>query len=76
MNLRGSDTCPVLLPVFDLANHDPSAKVEWCWASTHCTLAVEEEIGSGKEIFNNYGPKGNEERKYDRCRSAPLFDNW
>ena len=53
--------CPVLLPVFDLANHNPEAKVLWTWGAKYCTLTVEEDIEGGKEIYNNYGPKSNEE---------------
>ena len=56
-------TCPVLLPVFDLANHDPEAKVSWTFGPEHCSLAVEEVIGEGEQIYNNYGPKSNEECK-------------
>lgn len=54
-------TFPVLLPVFDLANHDPMAKVTWNWGSSHCALSIDYAIASGRQVFNNYGWKGNEE---------------
>ena len=56
-------TCPVLLPVFDLANHNPEAKVSWTFGPEYCSLTVEEFIGEGEQIYNNYGPKSNEECK-------------
>lgn len=58
----------MLLPIVDLLNHKPHAKVEW--SSNHdgaFKLSILEpanqaefEIGKA-ELFNNYGPKGNAE---------------
>lgn len=58
-----SETTPpsdsaMLVPVVDLLNHSPTAKVTWS-GSGGFTLSTEGE--AGQEIFNNYGQKGNEE---------------
>lgn len=54
----------MLLPIVDLLNHKPHAKVEWSSNSDgDFKLSILKSTGqSGKfEIFNNYGPKGNAE---------------
>ena len=56
---------PVLLPVFDIANHSPIAKVKWEWNDTTCCLYNREPLRGGRAIWNNYGAKSNEE-----CRSV------
>lgn len=50
----------MLLPVVDLLNHNPQAKVNWD-VSDGFFRFKSESIQPGKEIFNNYGLKGNEE---------------
>ncbi|KAL9103111.1 MAG: hypothetical protein Q9163_001822 [Psora crenata] len=57
---KGIDSA-VLIPGLDLLNHSPSAKVVWDWGRNDCTIRVDESLTGGSEIFNNYGPKGNEE---------------
>ena len=57
-----SITFPVLLPVFDLANHSPSARVSWKWSASSCSFNTDQENTAGAEVLNNYGFKGNEER--------------
>jgi hypothetical protein len=52
---------PVLLPVFDLANHDPKARMIWQKGTGSVTLVNKDVVGKGGQVFNNYGPKGNEE---------------
>lgn len=55
---------PVLFPGLDAANHDHNAKVEWTFEPGRFSLALAEDgpdIEAGKEVFNNYGPKGNGE---------------
>ena len=54
---------PVLCPVFDVANHDPRAQVTWIIDEEGYTLFTADRYAPGAQIFNNYGPKGNEERK-------------
>lgn len=56
---------PVLFPLVDIANHSPSAKVEWFAdaKSEIKTVSIKNdvEIKAGDQIFNNYAPKGNSE---------------
>ena len=61
--LASSDGSPVgcMLPVLDILNHSPVARVEWQRGADAVAFISREEIGAGTEIFNNYGPKGNEE---------------
>lgn len=53
---------PVLIPGVDILNHRPFTKVTWQWGSANSRLVSNQEIASGLEIYNNYGPKSNEER--------------
>ncbi|KAL8666989.1 MAG: hypothetical protein Q9202_000911 [Teloschistes flavicans] len=52
---------PVLLPGLDLLNHSPTAKVAWQWTQDTFSIKSDEFLPSGREIFNNYAPKANEE---------------
>ena len=58
----GDRKYPVLIPGLDLLNHDPSAKVSWIWDANVCALRLNESIAGGREVWNNYDPKSNEER--------------
>lgn len=60
----------VFLPLIDLPNHRPLAKVEWRAGSSDVGMVVLEEIGPGQEISNNYGPRNNEQ-----CLSYGPADN-
>ncbi|CCK69862.1 protein-lysine N-methyltransferase KNAG_0D01100 [Huiozyma naganishii CBS 8797] len=55
----------ILLPILDLLNHDYESKVLWSTdrgsAFIYQNLEDIETLKQGQEIFNNYGPKGNEE---------------
>lgn len=51
----------VLFPVMDAGNHNPLAKVDWAYDPGHFSLTVSEPISLHDQIFNNYGPKGNDE---------------
>lgn len=53
----------VLLPVFDLANHRPDARVTWEWNPSDCRLIIDKLLEAGAQVYNNYGPKSNEERE-------------
>lgn len=55
--------CPVLIPGLDLMNHNPAAKVTWNWGHSECSFSNNEVIRGGSQIWNNYGPKSNEERE-------------
>ncbi|KIW49349.1 hypothetical protein PV05_11031 [Exophiala xenobiotica] len=50
----------VLLPLMDLLNHKPGAKVEWQARYGFVGLQVLEDYESGEELCNNYGPRENE----------------
>ncbi len=50
----------VLLPLLDLLNHKPGAKVEWQARCSFVGLQVLETYNSGQELYNNYGPRDNE----------------
>lgn len=51
----------VLFPVMDAGNHNPNARVDWTYDPGFFTFAVRDEINADQEVFNNYGPKGNDE---------------
>lgn len=53
-----SEIC--LYPVLDLLNHKRNHKIEWIMSDIGVSFIAREGVGHGCEIFNNYGPKGNE----------------
>jgi hypothetical protein len=60
----GADfAAPALVPGIDLLNHNPAAKVTWHWGHSECSFSNNEVIPGGSQIWNNYGPKSNEERE-------------
>lgn len=54
---------PILVPILDLLNHKPNHPVTWLTGERKITFTAETTYAAGDEIFNNYGPKANEERK-------------
>lgn len=50
----------VLLPLVDLLNHKPGAKVEWQARYSFVGLQILEPYASRQELYNNYGPRDNE----------------
>lgn len=50
----------MLLPLVDLLNHSPRAKVNWSVSDSFFNFKSDSLPSSG-ELFNNYGRKGNEE---------------
>lgn len=54
----------VLLPLIDLPNHRPLAKVEWRAGDKDVGMVVLENVSPGEEIANNYGPRNNEQCMY------------
>ncbi|ETN37822.1 uncharacterized protein HMPREF1541_07445 [Cyphellophora europaea CBS 101466] len=50
----------VLLPLLDVLNHKPLAKVEWQPRTAFVGLQVLEPYEAGQELCNNYGPRDNE----------------
>jgi len=53
---------PVLVPLVDIANYRPMAQVEWQAGMHDIGLLISESVEAGEQVFNNYGPKGNEQR--------------
>ena len=62
---EGADAAsfPVLLPMFDLANHDPAAAVTWGGGNSSCSFTTTQEIPAGREVCISYDDKSNEERQ-------------
>jgi hypothetical protein len=58
----------VLLPLIDLPNHRPLAKVEWRAGDKDVGLVLRENVRAGEEISNNYGPRNNEQCKFFNLR--------
>lgn len=50
----------VLLPLLDLLNHKPGARVEWQPSYSFVGIRVLENFEQGEEVYNNYGPRDNE----------------
>lgn len=57
----------VLLPLIDLPNHRPLAKVEWRAGEEDVGMIILEDASPGQEISNNYGPRNNEQ-----CKQPPV----
>ncbi|PWW74526.1 SET domain-containing protein [Tuber magnatum] len=55
------DTTPILFPLIDSLNHYPIAKVTWQPSNTSLRIISGAEVSAGAEVYNNYGPKPNEE---------------
>lgn len=51
----------VLFPVMDAGNHHHSSPVDWTFDPGRFSLACCKPIEAGQEVFNNYGPKSNDE---------------
>ncbi|KAK6461208.1 hypothetical protein DFJ63DRAFT_219278 [Scheffersomyces coipomensis] len=52
----------MLLPLIDLLNHDPKAKVNWIVDAESDTFNFKSDNPvDGEQLYNNYGMKGNEE---------------
>ena len=60
----GLGRCPVLIPGLDILNHSPFAKVSWVWNASVCALQLDESATGGCQVWNNYDPKSNEERRF------------
>ena len=53
---------PVLFPAMDAGNHEPEARVDWDFTDPgRFTVRTNDATEPDIEIFNNYGPKGNDE---------------
>ncbi|KAF2659970.1 SET domain-containing protein [Lophiostoma macrostomum CBS 122681] len=53
---------PILFPVIDILNHSPETGVEWDFTTGQSfSLKVLYPTTPGSEVYNNYGPKQNQE---------------
>ena len=67
--------CSLLYPVIDSFNHRFGAKAVWNMDSNGFSLASAEAITEDEQVYNNYAPKGNEERTFEQYRlSKHNFD--
>ena len=55
------DDFSVLLPLFDIGNHDMTASVNWVSQHETCALHVDRSHHPGEQVFNNYSMKTNAE---------------
>ncbi|KAI1371760.1 SET domain-containing protein [Hypoxylon crocopeplum] len=57
------DDFSVLLPLYDIGNHSPLAKIAWATdeRAKVCTLKSRQTYSAGEQVFNNYGMKTNVE---------------
>ena len=52
---------PILIPVFDIANHDPVANVTWSSQMECCSFTTNSNMRAGEEVCISYDNKSNEE---------------
>ncbi|KAK9480564.1 hypothetical protein V1514DRAFT_325747 [Lipomyces japonicus] len=76
-NTANKESYPVLVPLVDSLNHYPSTPIIWTSAEGKFTLSTGANVDKGQELFNNYGPKGNEEllMGYGFCLKDNPFDS-
>lgn len=67
---------PVLFPVVDIPNHAHDAMVDWTFDPGRFSINIKHELPTGAEVFNNYGPKSNDELLlgYGFCIAGNPFD--
>ncbi|KAI0156357.1 SET domain-containing protein [Xylariaceae sp. FL1272] len=58
-----ADDFSILLPLFDVGNHSPLAKISWVTDANAgtCSLKSGQTYSQGQQIYNNYGTKTNAE---------------
>lgn len=52
---------PVLFPGLDVGNHDNHAKIDYIFDPGRFDIRTNSATPAGSEVFNNYGPKSNDE---------------
>lgn len=52
---------PVLFPGLDIGNHTSEAKIDYLFDPGRFQIKTNTATAAGDEVFNNYGPKGNDE---------------
>ncbi|CAZ83522.1 unnamed protein product [Tuber melanosporum] len=55
------DTMPILFPLIDSLNHYPATIITWQPSDTSLRIISGVGVSAGAEVYNNYGPKANEE---------------
>ncbi|KAK6541253.1 hypothetical protein TWF694_008619 [Orbilia ellipsospora] len=58
---KHTESFPVLIPLVDILNHQPSTKIVWKPTPESFSLEALGHLPIGSQVFNNYGPKANEE---------------
>ncbi|CAA21252.1 ribosomal lysine methyltransferase Set10 [Schizosaccharomyces pombe] len=76
---KDSESTPILLPLIDSLNHKPKQPILWnsdFQDEKSVQLISQELVAKGNQLFNNYGPKGNEEllMGYGFCLPDNPFD--
>ncbi|KAI1204491.1 SET domain-containing protein [Annulohypoxylon truncatum] len=72
------DDFSVLLPLYDIGNHSPLAKITWATdeEAQICTLTCRQTYSAGEQVFNNYGMKTNVELLLGYGFVIPADDNF
>jgi hypothetical protein len=62
LNINGAETT-AMIPLCDMLDHSPKAKVEWRMDDASKTFSIlsHENIPAGGAVYNNYGEMGNDE---------------
>ncbi|KAI1388177.1 SET domain-containing protein [Hypoxylon trugodes] len=71
------DDFSILLPLYDIGNHSPLAKIAWSTdkQTRLCTLKSRQTYSAGEQVFNNYGMKTNVELLLGYGFTLPENDN-
>jgi hypothetical protein len=62
--LGEDDDNPALFPLIDFLNHRPRARIVWQPTPQALEVLSVDGMEEGVQVYNNYGPKGNEECVY------------
>lgn len=61
MSHASTSDFPVLFPGLDIGNHSNDAKIDYIFDPGRFEIKTNTATVAGEEVFNNYGPKGNDE---------------
>lgn len=61
MSHASASDFPVLFPGLDIGNHSNEAKIDYNFNPGRFDIKTNTATPAGEEVFNNYGPKGNDE---------------
>ena len=77
-----TESLGVMLPLFDLLNHQPGTDIDWSGDAAGVTFSCGQDLPrslpAGAEVFNNYGNKGNESlmMAHGFCTHDNLYDSY